>query len=51
MSHENHMKLNPKKGKELGINLLRDPPVLPQLTIDGIPIEVIVTNLLLGLQG
>ena len=44
------MKLNPKKCKELRVNFQSDLPELPQLTIDGIPLEMISSDKLLGLQ-
>ena len=50
-SVENYMKLNPKKCKELRVNFQRDLPELPQLTIDGIPLEMISSHKLLGLHS
>ena len=44
------MKLNPKKCKELRVNFQRDLPELPQLTIDGTPLEPISNHKLLGFQ-
>ena len=49
-TYENLIKINKKKCKELRINFPRDPPVLTQLTIVGIPIEVGNSYKLLGLQ-
>ena len=46
----NHMKLNPKKYKELRVNFQRALPDLAQLTVDGTPLETISSYKLLGLQ-
>ena len=48
---QNYMKLNPKKCKELRDNFQRDLPELPQLTIDGTPLEPISNHKLLGFQN
>ena len=44
------MQLNPKKFKELRVNFQRDLPELPQLTIDGTPLETVTSHKLLGFQ-
>ena len=47
---QNHIKLNPKMCKELRVNVQCESPVLLQLSIDDIPIEVVKSYKLLGLQ-
>lgn len=45
----NHMKLNPKKRKELRVSFLHDPFVILQVNVSGIPIEVVRNHKVQGI--
>jgi hypothetical protein len=49
-SHNNHMKINAKKTKEMLVSFSRTVPTVPNITVDGMPLERVSSCTLLGIE-